>query len=62
MVTEKGPSIGSYMDREIPAYIVSNGTMYEFDRITRENDGICDLSQLARNECVIAPGLIYRKS
>jgi hypothetical protein len=62
MVTEKGPSIGTYMDRQIPAYIVSDGIRYSYDRITRENDGSCDLSQLDADECVIAPGLIYRRS
>jgi hypothetical protein len=60
MVKETGPSIGTYRDRDIPAYIVSDRGRFEYDRIAVETDGGVDLSQLARDECVIAPGLIYR--
>jgi len=63
VMTEKGPSIGTYKDREIPAYIITGGHRYEYDRIAVEgNDGGAELSQLGPNERVIAPGLIYRRS
>jgi hypothetical protein len=61
MVTETGPSVGTYRDRDIPAYIVSDRGRYTYDRIAVETDGGVELSQLSRDECVIAPGLIYRR-
>lgn len=60
MATEIGPSIGTYRERDIPAHIITRGLRYEYDRIAIETDGGVELSQLASNECVIAPGLIYR--
>lgn len=56
-VNEKGPSIGSYLDRDIPAWIVARGGRYEFNRLWDEKRG--DLAQLADDEIVISPGLIY---
>lgn len=62
MIVEQGPSIGEYRGRTIPAYIVdANGVRSDYDRIAIERDGSVELSQLARNECVVAPGLIYRR-
>jgi len=61
-IVEQGPSIGEYRRESIPEYIVdSSGVRFEFDRIALEGDGGLEPSQLARNECLIAPGLIYRK-
>lgn len=58
---ELGPSIGTYQGRDIPAYIVDDGIRMVFDRIAIEDmHGAVWLSQLARDEFVIAPGLIYR--
>lgn len=62
MTHEKGPSIGTYRERDIPSYIVYEDGRYEYDRIAVETDGGVELAQLAPNECVIAPGLIYRRS
>jgi hypothetical protein len=63
MVMELGPSIGSYRERDIPAYVVDRDVRYEFDRVALEDrDGGVSLSQLADNECVIVPGLIYREA
>lgn len=57
-----GPSVGRHYDKDIPAFIVTaGGARSVFDRKAVEGaDGLVDLSQLAKNECVIAPGLIYR--
>ncbi|MDR6302389.1 hypothetical protein GGQ85_000060 [Nitrobacter vulgaris] len=61
-IVEQGPSIGEYRRESIPEYIVdSSGARFEFDRIALEGAGGLEPSQLARNECLIAPGLIYRK-
>lgn len=61
-ITEKGDSIGDYHGYSIPAFIITDdGRRYEYDRIAVvDEDGGCGLSQLARSEVVIAPGLIYR--
>jgi hypothetical protein len=61
-IVEHGPSCGSHYGLDIPAYIVTAaGAKSVFDRIAVEDDdGLVALSQLAPNECVIAPGLIYR--
>lgn len=61
MIVKKGASVGEHHGKPIPAWVVDqNGTWLEFDRIAVETDGGVMLSQLADNECVIAPGLIYR--
>lgn len=61
-IVEFGPSLGSYRDRDIPAYFVTAaGTRHEFDRIAVVHpEGGVELSQMTPNESVIAPGLIYR--
>jgi hypothetical protein len=62
-IVEQGPSIGEYRRESIPEYIVdSNGNRFEFNRIALEGDGGLEPSQLEKNECLISPGLIYRKS
>jgi len=58
MVDAKGPSIGTYRDRDIPSWIDARGGRYIYDRIWDDEDG--RLAQLARDELVIAPGLVYR--
>ena len=58
MVTAKGPSIGTYKDRDIPAWIDARGGHYEYERLWDEKNG--ELAQLSRDELVIAPGLIYK--
>lgn len=61
-VKELGPSIGKYKSKDIPGYIVDGrGDRMSFHRIAKqEPDGCVELSQLAPDECVIAPGLIYK--
>ena len=58
MVTAKGDSIGTYKERDIPGWIEARGDRYVYDRLWDEKGG--ELSQLARDEVVIAPGLIYK--
>jgi len=58
-VDVKGPSIGTYRDRDIPSWIDVRDGRYVYDRIWDENDGW--LAQLSRDELVIVPGLIYRR-
>jgi hypothetical protein len=55
-----GPSIGRYMDQDIPGFIVVDGGRMAFDRIAHDDgDGDVDLSQLRRGEVITSPGLIY---
>jgi hypothetical protein len=57
-VTERGPSLGTFQSRDIPAFIVTkDGRRHEF---VGTGDSPFDLAQLKPNESVIAPGLIYR--
>ncbi len=60
MVTAKGDSIGTYKHRDIPGWIEARGNRYVYDRLWDEKSG--ELSQLARDELVIAPGLIYKSA
>jgi|GEM_PF-4195246 len=57
-IVAKGPSIGVYRDRDIPAWVIGGDGRYAFDRPWDEESS--DLSQLAADEIVIAPGLIYK--
>jgi hypothetical protein len=61
-IVEHGPSVGTLRDRDIPAfYVTADGIRHEYDRPAElDAEGRCDLEQLAWNESVIAPGLIYR--
>lgn len=56
-INEKGPSIGYYLDQDIPAWVDARGRRYEFNRLWDETRG--DIAQLAGDEIVISPGLIY---
>jgi hypothetical protein len=63
MIIEHGPSVGEYRGRSIPAYIVQDdGSRSEYVGIAVETDGGVELAQLAPDECVIAPGLIYKRA
>ena len=62
-IVEQGPSIGEYRRESIPEYIVDlNGVRFDFDRIALEGNGGLEAAQLDQNECLISPGLIYRRS
>lgn len=64
-VIEHGPSIGTFRDKDIPSYIVtSDGVRHEFMGTTlaiEAPEGSVELARLDQDECVISPGLIYRK-
>lgn len=61
-IVEVGPSVGTFRDRDIPEYVVTeSGIRSDFIRIAKhDRDGCCDLSQLGSDECIISPGLVYR--
>ena len=64
MAVEQGPPTGDkHKGRDIPAWIVTDGVRMAFDRpaVEDESGGVW-LSQLRKDECVIAPGLIYRET
>lgn len=43
-------------------FIESNGRFYDFARFAKENqDGSIDMEQLEDDECLVAPGVIYKK-
>lgn len=57
-----GPTVGSYLGKPIFQTIESEGIKYNFDRMAEcESDG-CPLQQLATNEVMFNPGLIYKKA
>lgn len=61
-IVELGPTVGFHHGRSIPAhYVTQVGTRHEFNRTAVETDGGIELAQLAPDESVIAPGLIYRE-
>lgn len=63
MIIEHGPSVGEYRGRSIPAYIVdAGGVRSDYVGVAVETDGAVELAQLKADECVIAPGLIYKRS
>ena len=53
-------SIGQYMGKPIFESIEVQEEPYVFDRIAEYRDDGYPLDQLARNELLVAPGLIYR--
>lgn len=64
-VTRHGPSIGVFRERDIPSYIVtSDGAFHDFHKTTlslEDDEGGVELAKLSPDECVIAPGLVYRR-
>jgi hypothetical protein len=63
-VVEHGPPVEgmTHKGKPVPSYIVNGaGKRAAFDRIAMEDKGGgVPLSQLRKDECVIAPGLVYR--
>ncbi|MHB1952511.1 MAG: hypothetical protein ACYDAZ_09190 [Thermoplasmataceae archaeon] len=61
MSTLKGPAIGRYYDRPIHAwYVDEQGESWEFVRAVPA--GPIELADLADDESVVSPGLVYRRS
>lgn len=59
---EYGPAIGSHLGKPIYESITQSETKYVFDRVAQcDRDG-CPLDQLAKNELMFNPGLIYKKA
>ena len=57
-----GPTVGSHLGKPIYQTIESEGIKYNFERMAVcESDG-CPLQQLAANEVMFNPGLIYSKA
>jgi hypothetical protein len=55
-----GKPIGSHLGKPIFSTIEKEGYKYVFDRLAEcDNEG-CPLTQLAKNEVLFRPGLIYR--
>jgi hypothetical protein len=50
--------------RDVPSYFIdTEGARHDFNRVAiEERGGRVSLSQLHADECVIAPGLIYRRA
>ena len=48
-------------DAEVPVWIISRGNKMFYDRPAfTDDDGSCPMSQMRDDECLIAPGAIYR--
>ena len=52
--------VGNYLGQPIFETITSRNATYVFDRIAENIDGEFPLDQLAKDEVLIKPGLIYR--
>lgn len=58
-----GQAIGSHLGKTIYHSIQDDNSTYIYDRIAQcEVDGACPLDQLAKNELLIEPGLIYKQA
>jgi len=58
----KGPVIGHYHGRSIHEYLDFATTQWGFSRVAvMDRDGAIDMNQLADDECVVSPGLVYRR-
>lgn len=61
IVSDRGhQAIGNYMGKPIFECIEVQDDVYVFDRIARYGDDEFPLDQLAANELLVEPGLIYR--
>lgn len=60
--SEVGPSIGSFLDVAIPAWVKLSDGQYLFDGIAPgPRAGIVDMGKLKEGEVAIFPGLLYRR-
>lgn len=60
-VVARGPLSATVLGRRMPRWFVDeHGHRYEFSRIAETNkEGGVELAQLATDECLLAPGVIY---
>ena len=56
-----GPTVGTHLGKSIYKTIESEGIKYNFERMAECDSDGCPLQQLARNEVMFNPGLIYKK-
>lgn len=57
-----GQKIGSHLGKPIYNTITSDGVNYKYVRLANcEDDGGVPLNQLAKNEVLFQPGLIYQR-
>lgn len=57
-----GPTVGSHLGKPIYQTIESEGIKYNFERMAVCDSDGCPLQQLAANEVMFSPGLIYSKA
>lgn len=60
--TVYGPTVGSHLGKPIFQTIESDGIKYSFERMAECDMDGCPLQQLAANEVMFNPGLIYTKA
>jgi hypothetical protein len=56
-----GPTVGSHLGKPIFQTIESDGIKYSYQRMAECDSDGCPLQQLAANEIMFNPGLIYTK-
>lgn len=56
-----GSNIGSHLGKPIYKSVESDGVLYDYDRKAECDTEGCPLQQLAKNEIMFNPGLIYKK-
>ena len=56
-----GPAIGSHLGKYIYEFIKERGTKYVFDRVAQCDTEGYPLYQMASDEVMYDPGLIYKK-
>ena len=56
-----GATVGSHLGRPIYQTVETDGVQYDFARMAVCDSDGCPLQQLAKNEMLINPGLIYKK-
>ena len=58
-----GRTVGSHLGKPIyEACQAEDGAQYKFDRLAECDGDGCPLGQLAKNEVMIQPGLIYKQA
>ena len=57
-----GPNIGTHLGKPIYKSIETDGVKYNYDRKAVCDTEGCPLQQLARNELLFEPGLIYKQA
>ena len=56
------PNVSTYNGKPVYKTIESDGVKYNYDRKAECDEDGCPLQQLASNEILFNPGLIYKKA